>query len=68
MNKGRFLVIRGVWNINLLQENIHQKAMLSLLLSNNLLNMVEFPTIVATNSSSLIYVMIRNKLLVMDIF
>jgi hypothetical protein len=26
MNKGRFLVIYGDWNINLLHENIHQKA------------------------------------------
>jgi exonuclease III len=33
--KGIYLVMCGDWNINLLQENIHQKALLSLLLSNN---------------------------------
>jgi hypothetical protein len=54
-------VLCGDWNINLLQENIHQKA-LSLLLSNNLLNTDACPTRVITNSSSLIGVMIRNKI------
>jgi hypothetical protein len=33
--KGRFLVICGDWNINLLEENIHLNPLLSLLLSNN---------------------------------
>lgn len=59
--KGIYLVMCGDWNINLLQENIHQKALLSLLLSNNLLNTVLCPTRVTKNSSSLIDVMIRNK-------
>jgi hypothetical protein len=54
-------VICGDWDFNLLQENIHQKALLSLLLSNNLLNMVACPMRVTTNSSSLIDVMIKNK-------
>jgi hypothetical protein len=62
IKKGRFLVICGDLNINLLQENSHQKAVLSLLLSNNLLNTVACPTRVTTNSSSLIDVMIRNKI------
>jgi hypothetical protein len=62
MKKGRFLVICGDWNINLLQENIHQKALLSLLLSKNLLNTVACPTRVTTNSSFLINVMIRNMI------
>jgi hypothetical protein len=59
---GRFLVICGDWNINLLHDNTHQKALLSLLLSNNLQNTVLCPTRVTTNSSSLIDVMIRNKI------
>jgi hypothetical protein len=55
-------VICHDWNINLLQENILQKALLSLLLLNNLLNTVACPTRVTTNSSSLTDVMIRNKI------
>jgi hypothetical protein len=55
-------VICGDWNINLLQENIHQKALLSLLLLNNLLNTVACQTRFTTNSNSLIVVMIRNKI------
>jgi hypothetical protein len=62
MKKGRFLVICGIWNIHLLQENIHQKALLSLLLLKNLLNTVACQTRITINSSSLIDVMIRNKL------
>jgi exonuclease III len=38
LTKGRFLVLCGDWNINLLEENTHQKALQSLLLSNNLQN------------------------------
>jgi hypothetical protein len=62
LKRGRFSVLCGDWNINLLHENTHQKALLSLLLSNNLQNMVSCPTRVTKNSSSLIDVMIRNKL------
>jgi hypothetical protein len=57
--KGTFL---GDWNINLLQQNIRQKALLSLLLLINLLTMVECPVRVTTNSNSLIDVIIRNKI------
>jgi hypothetical protein len=55
-------VLHGDWNINLLRENTHQKALLSLLLSNNLQIMVSCPTRVTANSSSLIGVMITNKI------
>ena len=48
-------------NINLLQNNSLQKTLLNLLLSNNLLNTVQSPTRVSSNSCSLIDVMIRNK-------
>jgi hypothetical protein len=54
-------VIYGDWNINLLHDNTHQKALLSLLLSNNLLNTVSYPTRASTDCS-LIVVMIRNKI------
>ena len=60
--KGIYLVMCGDWNINLLQENINQKALLSLLLSNSLLNTVLCQTRVTKNSSSLIDVMIRKKI------
>jgi exonuclease III len=59
---GRFLVVCGDWNISLLHDNTHQKALLSLLLSNNLQNTVSCPTRVTINSSSLIDLMIRNKI------
>jgi hypothetical protein len=38
LKRGHFLVICGDWNINLLDENTHQKALSSLLLSSNLQN------------------------------
>jgi exonuclease III len=60
--RGRFLVLCGDWNINLLDENTHQKALSSLLLSNNLQNTVLCPTRVTSSSSSLIDVMIVSKL------
>jgi exonuclease III len=62
LERGHFLVICGDWNIILLHDNTHQKALLSLLLSNNSQNMVSCPTRVTKNSSSLIDVMIRNKI------
>jgi exonuclease III len=44
------LVLCGDWNINLLEENTHQKALLSLLLSYNLQNMmISCPTRVTSN-------------------
>jgi hypothetical protein len=55
-------VICGDWNINLLQKNSSQKALLNLLISNNLLNTVQSPVRVTTNTCSLIDVMIRNKI------
>jgi hypothetical protein len=55
-------VICGDWNINLLQKNSSQKALLNLLISNNLLNKVKSPTRVTTNTCSQIDVMIRNKI------
>ena len=61
LNKGCLLVICGDLNINLLQNNSLQKTLLNLLLSNNLLNTVQSPTRVSSNSCSLIDVMIRNK-------
>jgi exonuclease III len=60
--RGCFLVLCGDWNINLLDENTHQKALSSLLLSNNLQNTVLCPTRVTSSSSSLIDVMIASKL------
>jgi hypothetical protein len=62
LKRGRFLVICGEWNIKLLHDSTHQKALLRFLLSNHLQNTVSCPTRVTTNSSSLIDVMIRNKI------
>jgi exonuclease III len=60
--RGRFLVLCGDWNINLLVNNTQQKALISILLANNLLNTVSRPTRVTPTSSSLIDEMIRNKI------
>jgi hypothetical protein len=60
--RGRFLFLCGDWNINLLVDNTQQKALISILLSNNLLNTIPCPTRVTPTSSSLIDVMIRNKI------
>jgi hypothetical protein len=48
-------------NIYLLEESTYQKALLSLLLSNNLQNKVSCRTRVTSNTYSLLYVMIKNK-------
>jgi hypothetical protein len=56
-----FLVICDL-NINLLQENSHQKALLNLLLSKNLLNTLTCPTRVTTDSSTQIDGIITNKI------
>jgi exonuclease III len=61
LNKGRLLVICGDWNINF-KKNSSQKALLNLLISNNILNTVKSPARVTTNTCSQIDVMIRNKI------
>jgi hypothetical protein len=53
-------VLCGDWNINLLEENIYEKALQGFLLLNNLQNMVLCPTRVTSNTCSLLDVMIRN--------
>jgi hypothetical protein len=62
LNKSRLFMICWDWNINLFQKNSPQKALLNLLISNNLLNMVQCPTRVMSNICSLIDVMVRNKI------
>jgi hypothetical protein len=59
--KGCFLVLCRDRNINLLEENTYQKALQSLLLSNNLQNMVLCPARVTSNTCSLLNVVIRNR-------
>jgi exonuclease III len=61
--KGHLLVLCEDWNINLLEENIYQKALQRLLLLNNLQNTVSCPTRVTSNTCSLLDLMIRNAFL-----
>jgi hypothetical protein len=56
-------VLCGDWNINLLEENIYQKALQRLLLLNNFQNTVSCPTHVTSNTCSLLDVIIRNAFL-----
>jgi hypothetical protein len=60
--EGCFLVLCGDWNINLLTDTPNQSALINLLLSNNLVNTLVYPTRVTLSSSSLIDVMITNKI------
>jgi hypothetical protein len=62
--KGCFLVLCGDWNINLLTDMPNQNALINLLLSNNLVNTVMYPTRVTLSSSSLIDVIITNKIFI----
>jgi hypothetical protein len=57
-----FLVLCGDWNVNLLTDMPNKNALINLLLSNNLVNTVTYPTRVTWSPSSLIGVMITNKI------
>jgi hypothetical protein len=54
--------ISSDWNINLLIDTPNQNALINLLVSNNLVNTVIYPTRVTLSSSTLIDVMITNKI------